>query len=112
MKALGQDKLLRRCQALSESDVYGLFFMVLGAMTETDAWPTFHMVLTECLPTWESEADEFDVWFRAFQAELALQSGGNVIPKGMDQESYRESFNEGMTPAERATQELEDLARS
>jgi len=54
MKALGQDKLLRRCQLLPSNDIYGLFFMLLGAMTETDAWPTFYMVLNEILPTWES----------------------------------------------------------
>lgn len=55
MKALGQDMLIHRCQNLTESDVYGLFFMLLGAMTESDAWPTFYMVLNEILPTWESQ---------------------------------------------------------
>jgi hypothetical protein len=56
MKALGQDNLLRRCQNLSESDIYGLFYMLLGAMTETPAWPIFYMVLNEILPTWEETA--------------------------------------------------------
>ena len=53
----------------------------------------------------------FDIWYRAFQAELALLSKTNVIPKGMDMESYRESYNEGMTPYQRAEQELDDLSR-
>lgn len=53
MNALGQDTILNRCQALSQEDIYGLFFMLLGAMTETDAWPTFYMVISEVLPTWE-----------------------------------------------------------
>lgn len=61
MKALGQDKLLIRCHALTESDVCGLFFMLLGAMTETEAWPTFYMVLSEILPTWEEQSDGFDL---------------------------------------------------
>ena len=54
MRALGQDTLLRRCQALTTDDIYGLFFMLLGAMTESDAWPTYYMVLNEILPTWET----------------------------------------------------------
>lgn len=54
-KALGQDKLLRRCQSLTLEDIYGLFFMLLGAMTETEAWSTFYMVLNEILPTWEEK---------------------------------------------------------
>ena len=55
MEALGQDTLLRRCQALKQEDIYSLFFMLLGAMTETPAWPTFYMVLNEILPTWEKK---------------------------------------------------------
>lgn len=55
MPALGEDKLLKRCQDLSQEDIYGLFFMLLGAMTETLAWPTFYMILNEILPTWEKK---------------------------------------------------------
>jgi hypothetical protein len=56
LKGLGQNTILRRCQDLSLEDAYGLFFMVLGAMTETDAWPTFYLIINECLPTWEERA--------------------------------------------------------
>lgn len=57
MKALGQDTLLERCQKLNKEEIYGLFFMLLGAMTETDSWSTFYMVLNEILPTWEGKAE-------------------------------------------------------
>jgi len=53
----------------------------------------------------------FDVWYEEFQKELAKQSGTGVIPKGMDKESYRESYDEGESPADRAWQELDDLSR-
>lgn len=66
----------------------------------------------------------FDEWYEEFQRELARQSGTvasvelasstlaiGVIPKGMDKESYRDSYDEGMTPSERAWTELDDLSR-
>ena len=53
----------------------------------------------------------FDEWYLEFQNEFALQSGTGVIPNGMDKESYRESYDDGETPAERASQELDDLRR-
>lgn len=53
----------------------------------------------------------FDRWYDRFQKELAKQSGTGVIPKGMDKESYREAYEEDITPADRADQELDDLSR-
>ena len=53
----------------------------------------------------------FDEWYKEFQLELAKQSGTGVIPKGMDKESYLESYYEGMTPSDRAYIELDDLSR-
>ena len=53
----------------------------------------------------------FDEWYKQFQEELAEQSGTGVIPNGMDQESYRDSYDEGMSPEERAQTELDDLSR-
>lgn len=53
----------------------------------------------------------FDEWYEEFQKELTKQSGTGVIPKGMEKESYRENYNEGMTPSDRAWQELDDLSR-
>ncbi len=53
----------------------------------------------------------FGEWYEEFQKELARQSGTGVIPKGMDKESYREDYDEGMAPSERAWTELDDLSR-
>lgn len=57
------------------------------------------------------EYKSFDYWYEEFQKELAQQSGTGVVPKGMSQESYRESYDEGMSPSDRAAQELDDLSR-
>lgn len=53
----------------------------------------------------------FSEWYGEFRGELTKLSGANTAPKGMDKESYRESYDEGMTPSERAWQELDDLSR-
>lgn len=53
----------------------------------------------------------FNTWYEEFQKELSKQSGTGVIPKGMDKESYRKAYAGGMMPAERASQELDDLSR-
>lgn len=53
----------------------------------------------------------FDDWYEEFQTKLAGQSGTGVIPRGMDKESYREAFDEGSSPPDRASQELDDLSR-
>lgn len=53
----------------------------------------------------------FDEWYDQFLLELVRQSGTSVVPKGMDKESYRESYNDNMTPADRAWTELDDLSR-
>jgi len=58
-----------------------------------------------------AQTETFDKWYEEFQKELAEQSGTGVIPNGMDKESYREAFDEGMRPADRAMQELDDLSR-
>ena len=59
----------------------------------------------------QGEYKSFDRWYAEFQKERAKQSGTGVIPKGMDKESYREAYDEGMSPADRAWQELDDLSR-
>jgi hypothetical protein len=53
----------------------------------------------------------FDEWYEEFQKALAEESRLGCIPNGMDKESYRESYEEGMSPWERADQELDDLSR-
>lgn len=53
----------------------------------------------------------FDEWYKEFQKILADKSHLGLLPKGMDKNSYRESYEEGMTPKERAEQELDDLSR-
>jgi len=54
----------------------------------------------------------FDEWYEEFQKALADESRLGMIPNGMDKESYREDYDDGMSPWERADQELDDLARS
>lgn len=51
----------------------------------------------------------FSSWYREFRWELGRCLG--FVPRGMDKESYREDFDEGMSPLERAKQEVEDLSR-
>jgi hypothetical protein len=53
VKGLGQDTILKRCQDLDKDAIYGLFFMFVGGLTETDTWPTVYMLLSEMLPTFE-----------------------------------------------------------
>jgi len=55
MDAMGQISLLDRVKNLSYEDAYSLLCMVLGAMTESEAWPTLYMVLSEFLPIFEAK---------------------------------------------------------
>jgi len=59
MDAMGQISLMDRCTNLSHEEAAGLLFMTLAAMTESDAWPTFYMILSEFLPIFENK-DEKD----------------------------------------------------
>lgn len=54
---------------------------------------------------------ELDKWFVEFQKELAEQSGTGIIPNGLDKNSYFVDFCQGVSPAQRAAQELDDLSR-
>jgi len=56
MDAMGQISMLDRCKNLSHEDAYGLLCMVLGALSESVAWPTLYMVLSEFLPIFEAES--------------------------------------------------------
>jgi hypothetical protein len=53
----------------------------------------------------------FNDWYEEFRKALGSHTRLGRIPNGMDKESYRESYEEGMYPGERADQELDDLTR-
>ena len=57
MDAMGQISLLDRVKNLSYEDAYELLCMVLGAFTESEAWPTFYMILSEFLPIFEAKGE-------------------------------------------------------
>jgi len=113
----------RNCKFLSEPHTFGDRYpsvrCTLGLWDKnTKQWYAFGETIlnrgpvkrlgAECI---RGEYKSFDRWYEAFQKELAKQSGTGVIPKGMDKESYRESFDDGMSPGDRAAQELDDLSR-
>lgn len=52
---------------------------------------------------------DFDTWYELFQVELSQRCG--FLPNGIDKESYREDWKDGLTPTERADQEIYDLVR-
>ena len=54
----------------------------------------------------------FDEWYKEFQGALKDESRMGMLPKGMDKESYREDYDDGVSPSERADQEMDDLARA
>lgn len=70
---------------------------------------SYDSLLRDILDTYS----DYDKWFLEFLQELAKQSGTGVVPQGIDKssESYINAWTEGISPAQRASQELDDLSR-
>jgi hypothetical protein len=56
--AKGESELMERCQKLNHDDIAGLFYMVLGGMTQLEVWPIFRDIVEQMLPTWEGAENE------------------------------------------------------
>lgn len=46
---IGEDRLYKKVKALSDTQQIALLAMLMGAMTQTHAWPTFYMVVNELI---------------------------------------------------------------
>lgn len=54
--AKGEAELMRRCEALDKDAIFGLFYMVIGGMTQMECWPIFRDLVEAMLSTWEEHA--------------------------------------------------------